>query len=137
MFIPKKGYSEDKGRERIKWSELENIRLNIYSDDKRDLYFEILFIVDKPWPPIGNGEYITDSKMKGIPKPKFHYRSKSFHLASGFSMALPFPFEAQPEECTIEVEAYPKIALSELHLPRYFGEAELRPIRKVFRVIGE
>jgi len=131
-------------RTEIKWSELTTGKrgkfnpLNIHLKDKRALNIEIKFIIDKPWKLKENmKKYFTeDGLVGGYPqKGGFWYKSKSFHLSGYSTLSLAFPFKPQPEECSLEVIVYPKIHLSEFRLPRYFGDVNLKPIKKIFKIV--
>jgi hypothetical protein len=60
--------------------------------------------------------------------------SEEGELPSDFyECALPFPFETS-EGFTLEVILYPKIALSEFKLPRFFGNLELKSTVAHFQI---
>ena len=129
----------------INWSELnikekrgEIIPLNIRLKDKRTLSIKIDFIIDKPWKLKQDmGKYFTNIGLRGgyPSKVGFWYRTISFLLYPYSVMGINFPFEPQPEECSLEVVIYPTVHLSEFGLPRYFGDVDLKPIKKVFKII--
>ncbi len=136
-------WSEIVERTEINWSELATKErgkinpLNIRIKDKRALSIEIEFIIDKPWKLKHNMEKYFAKKGLGGGYPLqggFWYRTISFHLAGYSSMSLAFPFEPQPEECSLEIIIYPKVHLSEFGFPRYFGDVDLKPIKKVFKI---
>ena len=142
---PNKGkmkWSDIVKRTEIKWSELTtkegiNNPLNIRNKDKRALSIEIKFIIDKPWKlKQGLEKYFAKRGLGGVCPLQggFWYRTRSFHLAGYNLMALDFPFKPQPEECSLEIIIYPKIHLSELGFPRYFGDVDLKPFKKVFKI---
>lgn len=148
VFFPspkedKMKWSDIVERTEIKWSELtakegERINpLNILSKDKRTLSIEIEFIINKPWKLKQNmRKYFAKKGLRGgYPlQGGFWYRTRSFQLAGYISMGLAFPFEPQPEECSLGFIIYPKIHLSEFGFPRYFGDVDLKPVKKIFKI---
>jgi len=136
-------WSEIVERTEIKWSELATEErgkinpLNVRSKDKRALSIEIEFIIDKPWKLKQDMEKYFAKRGLGGGYPLqdgFWYRTISFHLAGYSLMGLAFPFEPHPEECSLEIIIYPKVHLSEFGFPRYFGDVDLKPIKKVFKI---
>jgi len=102
IFFPSREFSDFIERTEIKWLELKNSPLNIFLKDKKSLKIEIDFILDKPWKLKRNMEkYFVEEGLVGSLKGGFWFRTKSFHLPSYSTMGLIFPFEPQPEECTL------------------------------------
>ena len=121
---------------KIKFSDLENTLLNIHLKDKRPLKVEIEFVLDKPWKLKQNMKnIIAESGLGKGSRGMFRFRTGSFNLPGCSTLAIQFPFEPRNEECVVEIIVYPKISLSELRLPRYFGEVDLKPVSKVFYII--
>ena len=129
-------YSDIVNRKELKWNELETA-LNIRNKNLKALNIKIEFVVDKPWKlKIGMKENYPESGLAGgYPlEGGFWFRSKSYYLSANSLMGIMFPLIAQPEECSLKIIIYPKIHLSEFGLPRYFGEVDLKPIKKEYRI---
>ena len=50
-----------------------------------------------------------------------------------YEKGLPFPYEIS-EEFTLEVKIYIRVELSELGMPRFFGDMELKPFIAEFKL---
>jgi len=128
-------YPDLVNRKELKWYELRV--LNIRNKDLKALNAKIEFVVDKPWKlkPGKEENYPEGGLAGGYPlEGGFWFRSKSYYLAANSLMGITFPLIAQPEKCSLKIIIYPKIHLSEFGLPRYFGEVDLKPIKKEYRI---
>ncbi len=144
VFIPPIGKSSNKSnwsdivkRSKINASDLTKATLNIRSLCDEDLCIYVEFILDRPWKLKPNlKKYFVKSGVRGgYPREgRFWFRSEEFYLPGNSVLGISFPFMPKQERCKLEVVIYPKIHLSELCLPRFFGFAELRPVRKVFEI---
>jgi len=118
----------------------ENLRrgldLNIRNNEKRDFTAQIEFILDKPWRLIDDRRIVEKGLTGGHNrKAGFYFKTEPFQIPGQSITGLFFPFQIQPEECSVEIILYPKIHMSEFGLPRYFGECDLKPIKKHFRLL--
>lgn len=110
--------------------------INIRNNDKKELTIQLEFILDKPW-RLKNDRIILERGLKsGYPqKGGFYFKTETFRIPGNLVMGLSFPFEIKPEECSVDIIIYPKIHMSEFGLPRYFGETDLKPIKKHFKLL--
>jgi len=96
-------------------------------DHKHDLQIRIEFISSKPLKP-------KLSSIEGSLSGRgFRYViTESFYVPARGTLCLTFPFEPYSEKFTLEVIVYARIKLSEFGFPVFFGEVDLRPIRRKF-----
>lgn len=124
----------------VKYSEIFTEKgetpLNIHNrDEKRDIQIEIEFVASKPVKI--RSERMKDFAkigLRGKLKGGFTFRTKPLYLPGYSTVGLSFPFEPFNEEYTLEITAHIRMKMSEFGFPIFFGEVNLKPIRKMFTV---
>jgi hypothetical protein len=105
--------------------------LNIVNTDiKRNMRIEIEFIASKPIKI--NPQFEGYFREQGLGGGGFRFVTNEFYLPAHSTLGLGYPFELYYEEFTLEVIIYPKMKMSEFGLPRFFGDIDLRPVKKTF-----
>lgn len=142
IFFPPPGRAPDS----VRWSELSSAEgtygsfLHVSKKSNAEVTMEIECIIDRPWKSRQQLEstFPFSGLAGGYPRSGgFLRRSMPIRLAPGSGVvALAFPFEPQPEKCSLTVVVHPRIQLSELRLPKYFGYVDLKPIRAHFVIVA-
>ncbi|NJE47339.1 hypothetical protein E3E35_07990 [Thermococcus sp. GR7] len=134
FFPPAFSYSE---KVLLKPEDIANGKvINIRNNDKREFIIQIEFILDKPWKLIDDRRILESGLKSGYQhKAGFYFKTETFQIPGNNSITgLRFPFEIKLEECSVDIIIYPKVHMSEFGLPRYFGECDLKPVKKHFEL---
>jgi hypothetical protein len=129
IFLPPSFHYEKNAT--IRWSEISDI--NIRNNTSRRFTIQVEVKIDKPWSSRIQASNLYPSRGIGG---GFWAQSIELPIAGGLGSALTFPFEPEPEDCSLDLVVYPRFRLSEFGFPRYFGEIDSHPIRAHYRVTG-
>ena len=116
---------------------------NVISRSDKDLTVEVEFHLSEPWPLKEHAQRrVTEVSLGGVHN--FRSKMQPWLLPANSTFGPTFPYEPEPEDCTLTVVVYPTVHLSGFcipylgyRLPRYFGEVDLRPIREDFEIVGD
>lgn len=115
----------------FEFSEINGAINILHNDMERDIRIEIEFIASKPIRPDPEFPYF---KEQGLGGGGFRFMTESFYLPAHSTLGLVYPFEQYYEEFALEVIIYSRMRMNEFGLPRFFGDIDLRPVRKTFTI---
>jgi hypothetical protein len=120
----------------VLWSDLNNV-LNIINYSPRYFLIEIEITVERRWQPNRRASSLFPYEgIQGEDPRGFWYKSRVFDICGRGILALMLPFIPEPENNSLEILIYPRIKLSSLKFPTFYGDVHTRIIKETFIVTG-